>query len=224
MPSLLYGQDMKPGTRPASGRSVTMGRRHVARSQTSWLGAMFVALLAFTLALVACQVRPSLPLMSALEDAQDFGYAEQQVAEHRFEVSYLGPVQRTFIDEARRQEDAQEALGQAYDFALWRAAGLTMLKGYAAFSVATTRDDVEVTITYPTYFYPSHHDLLDRRFYYLGHFGYGPFYRSAWLQVRVTLTIDMLAEASADAVDPNATVERMRKKYPDATGLAVPPT
>ncbi len=167
-------------------------------------------------ALAGCQLGPVAPLMSPLADGAGFGYREHQLSEHRYEVVYLGPRARTWLDRGKREEDVEQARGLVYDLALWRAAEIAVENDFAAFTVEDRRTDVEVEIIdewpyYPYYDFPYHH-----RFGYRGSYDYGYGFRSAWLRARGTLTVALRAEATDASFDAAATVRRLEKKHPDA--------
>ncbi len=174
---------------------------------------------AMAAALAGCAAAPRLPLMTPLETGAGFGYSERQLAERRYAVSYLAPVVRTSIDRARREADAEEARGLAYDLALWRAARLALRDGFAAFALVDSRTDVEVEVIDEGRAFPytglhrhdGRHGAADRHRYDRPI----PF-RLAWLQARVTLTVELLDTLSVDAFDARATARRLKEKRPGA--------
>ena len=127
---------------------------------------------------------------------------------------------------------AAAARGFSHDLALWRAAELATELGFAAFTVANSQTDVEVEIVDQIpYFrnfhdvspgYPGHHfgDPYFGRFHsYGGYIPYGylnPIYSSAWMQVRVTLTIEMKGAGVEGAYDAAATAARLENAHPEA--------
>ncbi len=176
----------------------------------------FLSVFAALWALAACQLGPEPPLMSPLADGAGFGYRERELSEHRYEVVYLGPRARTWLDRGKREEDVEQARGLVYDLALWRAARIAVENDFAAFTVEDRRTDVEVEIIdewpyYPFYDFPEYHRLGYRGFY---NYGYG--FRSAWLQARGTLTVALQAAATDESFDAASTVRRLEKKHPNA--------
>ena len=183
-------------------------------------------------AVAACQIGPTRPLMSPYDAREGFGYSERRVNALRYEVSYQGPSLRTWLGRNRRAEDVVAARGFSHDLALWRAAELATELGFAAFTVANSQTDVEVEIVDQIpYFepfrdvahgYPGHHlgGLYAGRFHtYGGYVPYGylnPIYSSAWMQVRVTLTIDLKGAGAKGAYDAAATAARLENAHPEA--------
>lgn len=171
----------------------------------------------------ACQTGPTRPLMSPFDEREDFGYSERRLSDQRYEVSYQGPNKRTWVDRERRGEDIEEARGLTYDLALWHAAELTSENGFAAFTVEDRRSEIVVEIIedapYPFYGYTDYthgfHHLGGHHFYAYP----APILRSAWLQARVSLTVDMMAEAAEGAFDAEATAERLKAKHAGALVL-----
>ena len=168
--------------------------------------------------LAACQGAPAPPLMSPLDDGAGYGYGERQLSERRYEVFYLAPTVRTWVDRKQREGDIERARGLAHDLALWRAAELAMEDEFDAFTVEDRRSDVDVEIIEerPDFFDAGFHH--HRLYGFHGYYDYAPGYRSAWLRARATLAVVFQAEATDDSFDAAATVARLRNKHPDAIG------
>ncbi len=156
--------------------------------------------------------------MSPYTDETGFGYSDRQLSERRFEVRYLAPTKRTWLNRDKREKDADETRERSYDLALWRAAELALEKGFAAFTVTDSRTDVEVEIIEETPYFLDY-SLVPP--YSLRHRGAYPFFdyygvarRLAWLTARARLVI--VIEAREGAFDAAATAARLKDKYPDA--------
>ena len=174
-----------------------------------------IALVVFG-ALAACQTGPRLPLMSPLEEGGHYGYSERQLSENRYEVVYVGPSVRTWLDREKREVDVESARNLAYDLALWRAAELAKEHEFAAFTVEDRHSDVEVEIIDEGPWIPHYGFRHHRQFGFYGIHDYGLAYRSAWLQASATLTVVMQTEVSEDGFDAAATAQRLKKKRPEA--------
>ena len=178
-------------------------------------GRATVALAALA-ALAACQTGPLLPLMSPLEAGGGFGHSERQLSEHRYEVAYLGPRVRTWLERKKRAEDVERARNLVYDLALWRAAELATENEYAAFTVEDSRSDVEIEIIEEGPFFPDYGLFHHHGYGYHGFHDYALGLRSAWLRAHGALTVAMQPEVSGNAFDAAATVKRLREKRPEA--------
>ncbi len=147
------------------------------------------------LALAGCQAVPRLPLMSPLEAGAGYGYAERPLGDAHFEVDYVSPTMLTSPVRDEREAQVAEVRELASDLALWRAAELAAGRGFAAFTVDDRRTDVEVEVIDEAQYLPRYGPYRGRAlspFGYPGFYDFGPPFRGAWLQVRVTLTITLL--------------------------------
>jgi len=176
-----------------------------------------VACIAGLVALAGCQAAPRLPLMSPLEAGAGYGYAERSLGDAHFEVDYVSPTMRTSLVREVREADVAEVRELASDLALWRAAELAAGRGFAAFTVDDRRTDVEVIdrVRYRRH-YRRYRSRALSPFGYHGFYDFGPRFRDALLQVRVTLTITLLSELAEGALDAAQTVEELKQKHPDA--------
>jgi hypothetical protein len=192
-----------------------------------------LAVLGTALALVACAPAVRLPLYTSLESTGSFGYAERQLAERRFLVSYDAPVVATYAyPGGQRQQEVEQEVALAYDMALWRAAELALAAGYPALTVAERDREVRVEVFgdpyydpfaspfYP-FFYPpfpfTHHGPLYGHLPHPFYYGYQEPY--AELIVGVAITVEFIESVGPGALDARATLDRLRAQYPDA----VPP-
>jgi hypothetical protein len=184
------------------------------------------------LLVAGCAGGPSYPLYSPRAVAQTFGYAEERVAKNRFRVTYAAPVRRTYpYAGPRREADAAEQLGLAYDMALWRASELALANGFPGFVTGPRDNEVQVDVAYDYYRDP----FYDDPFYHYGHrrhrlyrhYPYDPYYyggrysRYALIAAKTTLTVELRKVRVPEAIDAATTIRRLRQKYPDA--LALPP-
>ena len=177
-----------------------------------------LALLAAVFVLAGCESAPRAPLMSPYSDEIGFGYSDRELSDRQFEVRYLAPTTRTWLNPDKRESEAEETRERSYDLALWRAAELVLEKGFAAFAVTNSHTDVEVKIVeeVPYFFdYGLVHPFSIRpRGGYSSSDYYGASIRSAWLTARARLVI--VIEERKDALDAAATAARLKETYPDA--------
>ena len=167
-------------------------------------------ILAAVALVTACESGPVYPLYTPLEVAGSFGYAEQQLADTVYQVSYSTPIQWTrSYPRAVRQRRSDRLVALAYDLALWRAAELSLADGFPAFEVATRENDVQFDISHDPFFYPDaffgHHRVIY----------HDPF---SELAVRVSLTVRLRRAATATSLDAARALSRLRAQHPDATG------
>lgn len=175
--------------------------------------------------LVTACAGPTPPLLSPLEHSQRHGYSDRDLAPDRLEVSYQGPRHRrpapgpTMVPEPLVEPVRAEAL----DLATWRAAQLSLARGYKGLRVVERQSvvDARAEQTYagadwgpwPTWRYPT-------GFVY-GPPGYvGASY--AYVQARATLTVQLVATPQGDDLDAAETIARLRAAYPGAEATAPP--
>ena len=184
-----------------------------------WLTiAGFVVLGALTAA-CAEQRKPVVAAMVPQSSNGVFGYTDKMVAPDLYQVTYVSP-------RLRATQDTDEAHGLAgekqrvYDFALWRAAQLAQEKGFPAFAVQHESRDVDVTVRRDPVYYPPPLFFGPCRWGGCGWPGYWPYYpydygyrTSAAGRITVNLTVKMLAEATPESLDTDATIERLSKAY-----------
>ena len=130
-----------------------------------------------------------------------YGYSEQRLDARRFVVTYNAPVETgfTFAGDAGR-EVADRALARAYEFALARAAEITIAEGYSAFRVEDRRNEAQ-SQNYEAW--------------------QGPFVRAernyamddAYLMARVTLVVAMLPALETGAYEAKGTLAAIRQRY-----------
>jgi hypothetical protein len=163
-------------------------------------------------ALAACAEGPRHPLFVARADSPDsYGYSEESLAEDLYRVSYLGPEVRTrTIRPQWVERAAQKAEETAYDLALWRAAELSIQKGYPAFQVTEEFADLRSYILGRDYTAAISSSVLNVTPRNLG------YYSATYFRPKMTLTVEMLQEPVGEALDAQETVERLKQKYVDA--------
>jgi len=99
--------------------------------------------LAFSLvALVACASGPRAPLMSPLQDDGRYGFIDRALSDDRVEVRYTGPNRQGFGTYGQDSRTEREAVDQAYDFALWRAAQVAQARNMRGFVVVDAKTDI----------------------------------------------------------------------------------
>jgi hypothetical protein len=169
-----------------------------------------VLLFAAAAALAACVERLSQPLMTPLVSPDSYGYSEEWLSDETYQVRYLGPEVRTenirpqWVERAARQ--AEET---AYDLALWRAAQLSLQKGFPAFLVTDGQTETRRYIVgrdYTTAFDSANLNVTPR---------YPAYYSATYLKPEVTLTVEMSREFTGVAFDARETADRMERKYAD---------
>lgn len=187
-----------------------------------WRGVLL--LMALALLPTGCATGPQLPLLTPIAVAGSFGYSEIRVSDDRYIVTYVAPPRLTSAYGTAREADAQAARTLAFDMAVWRAAQIAEAQGFAGFRIIDRRSDVD---TYPAPFY----DPWDpwpgpcwqcRRFgfpYYSDPFGYQPY---AYVQARVTLTVQMLHDPGPGDYRAADVIEQLRRTYPGADGAPPP--
>ena len=173
--------------------------------------------------LAGCVGAPPPPLLTPLAIAGSFGYAEAALGGDRASVTYIAPPRLTSPYGTARETDAQATRTLAFDMAVWRAAQLAEAQGFAGFRISDRRSDVD---TYP--------DPLSqpfdpwpcwecRRFgfpYYADPYRGSPF---AYLQTRVTITVQMLHDPGAGDYKADDAIVQLRRTYPGAEGVAPAP-
>lgn len=169
-----------------------------------------------------CVSGPRLPLLTPLEVGGSFGYTATPLGGDRHAVTYVAPSRVTSAYGAARAADAQASRTLAFDMAVWRAAQIAEAQGFAGFRVSDRRSDVD---TYPDPFY----DPWDpwpcwecRRFgfpYYRDPFR-GPSF--AYLQARVTITVQLLHDPGPGDYKAADAIAQLRRTYPGADGLPPP--
>ena len=181
--------------------------------------------LALAGALCSCDVRP-LPLLSPLQATGEYGYADLALGDNRFQVSYIGPSQRSLRSPDAREQIAAAERAQAYDFALWHAAQIALAQGFAGFRTSNVRTNVDSMAD------DDYDSLYGPAWYPHRRFGgpFGPFWEpyggpSPYLYTRTEVVVDVTLLRSLDRGDYDAaeTIARLSSTYPGATGPATPP-
>jgi hypothetical protein len=188
------------------------------------------ALCAAVLLLMAagCTPPPPRPAMVAQTGEITYGYADRDLGEGRYEVSYETPVLRTSSNSIGREDDIETEKRRAYDLALWRAAQIATERGYERIVVASSNSEANVEVEEDAY-YPGYGGWYGAYGYggwpdpYYGHYAYSPFAyappyhrRYAYMQVTVTLTVREAGASDADTLDAQATAARMATQYGNA--------
>jgi hypothetical protein len=179
-------------------------------------------------ALSACQIRPPPPLLSPIEIAGTYGYADTALGDNRYQVSYRGPSQRSLRSPGARQQTAAAEHTQAYDFALWHAAQIAQAQGFVGFRVSNVRTNVD-TLADDSYdpLYGPDYSPFHRPW---GWRGVGPYWGpyggpSPYLYVQTEIVFDIALLQSLGAGDYGAsdTIAQLAKTYPGAAGPSQPP-
>lgn len=169
-------------------------------------------------ALAACADQAAKPLMTHIAAGETYGYSEDWVSGDTYEVRYLAPdVRTTHIRPewlARAQRRAEET---AYDVALWRAAELSLQKGFPAFSVMNRHTETRRYIVgrdYTSAFDASQRNVMPRLVHQ---------YSATYFKPLVTLTVELSREVGGTAVDAAETAARIERKYAAIRPGAVAP-
>lgn len=192
-----------------------------------WRGEAIV--FAALLLLAAC-AGPELPLLSPLEQAKVYGYAETPLGDNRYAVTYQGPSRLILNFAPDRDRAAAAARTQAYDFALWRAAQIAEAQGYPGLRVTDRQSDVD-TMAQPAYYDSSFyapfgpgsdlfHDHHGMPFGGADDAGYfSPPSPYAEIRARARIDVEVLREPGSQDLRVDELLARMRKAYPDAEKL-----
>ncbi len=186
----------------------------------------------FTLMLMigACAPRFERPLMSPMDTErgywENYGYAEEEIAPGRWKITYLSRDEGTFPFRDRRDRLAARLSQEAFDFALWRAGELALENGFDAFRLEKEERDLrEHIVGREPDMFPGG-DPYDLRFIPISPY----FYSAVWIQVTMTLTIEMLEGGIVgvpgqlgDVYDAKDVIERSGAKYPTAFEPVPPP-
>jgi hypothetical protein len=174
--------------------------------KASWLG----------LLLAACTTSPPLPLLSPLEQAKRYGYSDHELAPDRLEVSFTGPRHRVPSAAPTLPEPMIAPVrAEALDLATWRAAELALARGFKALRVTERQSFVDAR---PDLIYDWGLSPVWR---YPGLVYAAPGYAGAlyvYLQARATVSVQLLAEPTGDALDAAETIARLRAAHPGAEG------
>jgi hypothetical protein len=179
------------------------------------------------LLLAGCHPAAQLPLMSPIDVAGTFGYADRPLGDGRVEVSYTVPPRPTRYDQKAQDEDAEGATRLAKDLALWRAAELAESRGAPALRVLDSRSDVRYDTREQTYYPPNYATpyspfyppLVDaqRRTLLPYMFNEIPVdYRATWVQARAVLAVAFDAQRTPVGEDAAEVIRTMRTRYPAA--------
>lgn len=188
----------------------------------------FVGCLALAAALSSCQLKPAPPLFSPIQATQgEYGYADLPLGDNRFQVSYTGPSQRSLRSPDTIQQIRAAEYVQAYDFALWHAAQITLAEGYVGFRASNVRTNVDSMVEpdYDPFYAPDWHPANRFGGPLFGRYWGGYATPSPYVDTRTQIVIDvvLLRSLASGDYDARQTIDRMVKTYPGAAGPVVPP-
>ncbi len=172
-------------------------------------------------AVSGCESGPPPPLLSPIAVAGRYGYSDVPLGDNRYQVSYIGPSQRSLRSTAARQETNAAERTQAFDFALWHAAQIALAQGFAGFRVSNIRTNVDSIVdeAYDPFFargfYP-HHRFWGPAGPYWGPEGWPSPYLYA--QTQVVIDVALLQSLGPGDYDARDTVEQLNTTYPGAAG------
>ena len=170
---------------------------------------------------------PRYPLYSPVQATGTFGFAEEQLGNDRYRVTYRAPIRRGYeLSPAERQRVAEHGIELAYDMALMRAAELALAAGAPRFDVSERRNDIDADVRVGYAYYP-YYDPFPYRPYYrhrLFHpWGYAPVAfpeERTEVAVAVSFLLTLHRTHSAGGFDAQETLQRLRSKYPHAAPSA----
>ncbi len=92
--------------------------------------------------LAGCETGPKYPLLSPVAVTGSFGYSDASLADDRYAVNYVTPVQISvgYSGPGSLAAEAQRRLG--FDMTLWRAAQISQTRGYPGFHITDRRSDL----------------------------------------------------------------------------------
>jgi len=194
--------------------------------------AAVAALAGFGLLLSACATEPVYPLLTPVDIAHSFGYADSRLPDGRYEVSYVAPAQEGYGYRFDQGPTERQNKSLAYDMAIWRAAQIAQSQGYRGFSVADTK---------------SNSDIQQRAGFYDDPWGpgWGPGWGSGYwgwrrppfgwndyyynppqttVQVQVKLAVALSNDLKPGDYDAADAIQQLRRTYPGADGgVTAPP-
>jgi hypothetical protein len=183
--------------------------------------------------LTACAVQPAYPLLTPIQLAHNFGYAERPVDDTHWVVSYVSPEEQGHSSRFSNPPLGAHAKAMAFDLALWHASQIALARGYTGFSVVDRHfnTDAYETADYPhdPYWYGGFRAHSEEGFF--GRFGWGGAWSSELspspdsnVQVEAQLKIVLTNEPkNADDFRATDTINRLRATYPAADALPLHP-
>lgn len=144
----------------------------------------------------------------------EFGYQESAIADSQFEVRFAGPRRLTSpLSSNTQKADIAVAREEARDYALWRAAELSLANGFQKLTVDSAESDAEVYLSRR----PSSSGFFPRNIHHFSHDD--PAYRlvryrgSRPMAYVVAQSLLRVTFGSGE-VDAQATIDRLSAKYP----------
>ncbi|HZS84097.1 MAG TPA: hypothetical protein VFA50_14580 [Stellaceae bacterium] len=188
---------------------------------------VFCGFALLALALAACELAPSPPLMSPIQVAKYYGYSEVPIGNGRYDVSYLGPSHRSLRSPTAWEATSAAERTQAYDFALWRAAQIALAEGYAGFRTSNVRSNVNTfSDDYYDPFCGPWGPWYGPGFYPHRFWGYPYPYCApspyADQQTAVTIEVQLLHSLGPGDYNAADVIAQLRRTYPGAEGTTVP--
>lgn len=157
-------------------------------------------------------------LLTPQNDAESYGYVEKRVADATYQITYSGPEVMTDNTVPSLVAVAAERAKQtALDLATWRAAQLSLDKGFAAFAITASQSDLKQVIV--------GHDYRDQgNSVYENIHATALGYNSAiFFRPQATITVELHKTKSGDALDAQATAQKMKDQYADAAARPIAP-
>ena len=178
--------------------------------------AVRLVLVSMLAAAAGCAAGPPPELMVPKAGDANYGYAERQVSERGYEITYYGPeIYTELTRKAWLDEIAGTAKTTSHDLALWRAAQLAASKGYKAFTVTGGTEAVRHYIVGRDYENVPVHQFEGAPVRKLEYWS-GTYFRG-----QATLIVELTDEKTDGAFDAAETAAAMEGRYKTAVGAAI---
>ena len=173
-----------------------------------------------------CAAGPSYPLLTPVDVAHSFGFADTRLADGRYEVSYVAPALQGYGYRFDQSPTEKQGKSLALDMAIWRAAQIAQAQGFQGFSVADTKSNSDIQQRSAYYDDPWGPDWGPGP-YWSRHrppFGWGD-YNPPETSVQVEVKLAVALSNSLKPGDYNAAdaIQQLRQTYPGADGGTVAP-
>ena len=176
----------------------------------------------------SCASGPGYPLLTPVDVARNFGFADTRLPDGRYEVSYVAPPMQGFGYRYDQSPTEKQGKSLAFDMAIWRAAQIAEAQGFQGFSVADTKSNSDIQQR-AAYYDDPWGPSWGPGPYWSRHrppFGWGD-YNPPETSVQVEVKLAVALSNSLKPGDYNAAdaIQQLRQTYPGADGgSAAPPS